>query len=412
MEFNLIIFTYPNLEDYLIIELELLLPQLKNNSKKIDEGIILVTIKSKVADKKLGKKSEYNKIENNLNIDSNYIEKLSKILDTLVLKSRLIKRIGLLISKFENIEDIKLKNNPLFENINIKNKKLTFEVDIFDHFVYERFSSERIVGHLIEQFFNLKVNLENPDLTFFLHSKKRNYLFLDLINRDLTKRDYKINVNSLTLNSLIPNFCFYLLELHKITKTTKIDKIDKRDNKEIKLNILDPLANLGEIIIEASLFNPRKDMKHKDKHNFTYLKLLSKFNLEKNKIENKVKDRNKYYAVVQNNKNFKKLKENLSYIGTKVNLSLYELDWLDVKFDERSIDYIITQLPFYKLEKKDLELQKLLFYQLDYILKNKACIITLGKIYENIINQYSLKIAKITEIRIGKQTYTIYLIKR
>ena len=99
---------------------------------------------------------------------------------------------------------------------------------------------------------NLKVNLDNFDLSFklFSDSKENHYLTLDLIGFNLTKRDYKLNVGSLTLNSILPNYLFYLLGI---------------DEMEEKYSIIDPCSALGDISIEASSFNPRLALNMKKK---------------------------------------------------------------------------------------------------------------------------------------------------
>lgn len=209
---------------------------------------------------------------------------------------------------------------------------------------------------------------------------------INLTNFNLTKRSYKLNKDNSELNSIIINYVLKLLNIDKRTE----------------LSIIDPIANLGDIIIETSLFSPRKPLNVKHRHELPIYKEFKKSIMPKNN-----QDKNKYIGVVKDNKEFKLIKENITYSGQKIKLSLFELDWLDVKFKKKSIDYVFSY--FNKLND---ELQKEFFYQSEFISKKKICIISKEEINKNYIKKYKLKINHEETIEYGKNKYIIYIISR
>ncbi len=307
-------------------------------------------------------------------------------LENIIFLSRFIDYVYLEILVFKDLQEI---INKRFSNIKllkeISEKAKSFEVDV-EEFNYERFKSKDYFGEIIRKELQLKVNLDNPDLRFVLFSSDKNYLGLDLAEQKLTKRWYKLNKNSLTPSTLLPNLCFYKLGL----ETTNF-------------SLLDPLANYGEFIIEAALFNPRQPIKIKPRKIHRILNIKTPYF---------TKQKSKLHAVVQDNGAFKKLKENLKYVNAKIKVSMFDLEWLDTKFAKDSFEYAVFLLPIYKDEKHNKEIQETLFYNLEYIIKNKICFTATKPIEESIINKYNLKIESVEEIKIGEQNYYIYLLSK
>lgn len=209
---------------------------------------------------------------------------------------------------------------------------------------------------------------------------------LDLTGFNLTKRDYKLNKSQYDLNPLIVNYALTLLNI----------------NKEKELSIIDPIANIGDIMIEASLFYPRKALNVKHRHELPIYQELKKSIIPKNII-----DKNKYIGVVQDNKKFKLIKENITYSGQKIKLSQYELDWLDVKFKNKSIDYVFSY--FHRLDD---ETQREFFYQSEFISKKKICIISHEEINRDYLKKYKLKIDHEEKIDYENKIWYLYIISR
>jgi 23S rRNA G2445 N2-methylase RlmL len=248
------------------------------------------------------------------------------------------------------IERIYLKIDENLKNLDLIKKEFTFEI-------CSKTKDKEIEKTLGAQFLsknpNLGVNLKNPDLSFKVFEiGKKEVILLDLTNFELTKREYKLNVNSTTINTLIPIYAFYKLELQK--------------KKEIR--IIDPISNLGDIIIEASIFHPLNPLHVTKRHQIPISKIFSHIpNLPKEK-----ELKGKFVSIVQNNKIFKQQRENINFAKSKIKLSQYELDWLDVKFKNSDFDYTITQIP----PGADKKMLEDFFYQAEFISKKAICTIS------------------------------------
>ncbi|MFW6286282.1 MAG: THUMP domain-containing protein [Nanoarchaeota archaeon] len=308
--------------------------------------------------------------------------------------SRCFEKVFLKICQFEKIKDIK--------NINLDFIKtnLTFEVDATNEYNDDKKKAENYFGQLINKNNHLEVDLSNPQINFHVFSSnKQSYLGLDLLGFNLSKRDYKINTNHSTINSLVITYALNLLELNKLQNNPKIKNY----------TIIDTNANLGDLIIESSLFNPRNTLNMKKKFHLPIYKIFS----QNPPVPQDNNTKNKFIAIVQNNKIFKQIKENIKFHGTKIKVSQYELDWLDVKFKKNQIDYGITQLPIFKENDELKNYLNTFFYQIEFIISKKFIIISKKKIDKKYYSKYkTIQLKTNQNIKIGKQDYYIYLFEK
>ncbi len=315
-------------------------------------------------------------------------DEITDFTSKVVFYSRLTQRIYLKASEFGSTDFIKFeKTLP-----EIINKNLTFSVRCEKSFTKaDHQQTQEKIGNIIsENFPNLSVNLDKPDLPFkVLSSNSKNYLCIDLADIKLTKRHYKANSSFSSLNAIIPNYLFHLLEL----------------SKQKEISVLDPNANLGEVIIEASLLNKPTHIKQRQS-----LPILKLFN-QRIPIPLIPKTKDKLIAVVQDNKTFKMLRENINLSGQKIKISQYDFDWLDVKFHKGDIDYVITQFPNIKDEQEYEQFQKDFFYQAEFVKQKKIGIITKLPINEKIAKKNKLKVTHQEEIYNSEQKYWLYVLK-
>lgn len=315
-------------------------------------------------------------------------KEMFEIVINLIYYSRTIENIFLKVTEFKKVKELSEVKSL---NLDFIKKEFTFEVDA--HGENKSIFETKIGKLLLDSNKNLTVNLKIPELSFKVFSTKdNNILGLDLVGFKLSRRDYKLNINSTSINSLIPNYCMYLLGM------------DEEEN----LSVIDPVANLGEIINEVSLFNPRKAMNLKLRHNFPICKI---FGLNPQLPKN-IDDKNKYVAVVQNNKIFKEIRENINFSGQKIKVSQYELDWLDVKFKKNDHDYVISQFPSFQDEEESKAFQKEFFYQAEFICKKKIGLISKKEINMLYLRKYRLRILRKEIITVGEQNYNIYIISK
>lgn len=316
-------------------------------------------------------------------------KELFELVYSLVYYSRLIENILLKIGEFKSVEFL---NSHLID-LDFLEKNLTFKVN--SHFlknIDHKLANKKIGSEILGATSNLLVELDNPDITFLpLFAKKINYLTIDLVGFNLTKRNYKLNSNLNSINSLVPNYVGYLLGLNKLDKYI----------------VLDPIAELGDVIIEISQFFPRNPLNIQKRHDLVIKKI---FNFIP-KLVMSEKTKNKFVGIVQDNNTFKKFKENLIYSGQKIKLSQYDAEWLDVKYEDSQIDYIISNFTHTHNENDYNHFQKEFFYQAEFICKNKIGIITKKEINKEYLKKNKLKIKSFEEIFVGEQKYLIYIIK-
>ena len=270
----------------------------------------------------------------------------------------------------------------LFSNIYLKVENFNFLKN--KNFTYKIKNNEK---HKLFSDLKLKVDLENYDLFFIVFEKN---LLLDLTNYDLSKKNYYINnIPNLSLNKILINYIFYLMEI----------------DKEKKFSFIDVDSHFGDFIIEVNNFNLRE--KNIYIYNIPFIKIFDEieFKIEKNKNKNK----NKVVGIVDDNITYKKINENIKLSKQKIKISQFDFDFLDVKFVKNNFDYCITQLK--KFKSKDLEKKYLdeFFHQIEFIIKKKFCLISRYKFsVEKYLKKYkNIKLIIDKKIIVGKQEYYI-----
>ncbi len=257
---------------------------------------------------------------------------------------------------------------------------------------------EKEVGDIINKNGKLKVDLKEPTTIVIVDIVNNNCMIgIDYTGIKLTRRSYRIKLLSNSLNSCL---AYSLIRIAEIKE---------------KNSILDPFCKSGEILIEAALYlqniSPNKKLLDK----MAFAKLITY--KPKEKIRNK--DLN-LYAVdsLQNNLRSTEINAKIAGINKNIKCSRIDIEWLDTKFDKLSIDKIITFPPFptNTLRKEVVEkIYKELFYQAEFVLKNKGTI-TILTLYPELIEKYSqmYKFKKEKEIKISyiHQQFTILILKK
>lgn len=280
-----------------------------------------------------------------------------------------------------------------------KLKNIFFERGIFDDSKISKFGIKVIdkdINKKILDVFSTKLQQEygvdegNIELEVFDEEEDGYIIVLDLLGFDLTKRSYKLREFEDSLSPLVSSYAMYLLDL----------------DKEEKLSILDPYAQLGDLSIESSLFQPRLPLFVKEKRQTTLAKLFTlPLGVPKKSI-----DSNKLMAVIEGDETFKYFKENLSYAGTKIKVSQFDFDWLDVKFHKGDFDYILTQFPYFESEEEKQEFEELFFYQAEFVAKKGICVITETEVDQEILEKHNLVIKERREIEMDEEEYLVYVI--
>jgi len=215
-----------------------------------------------------------------------------------------------------------------------------------------------------------KVNLENPDLIFFVYIQDRDLYFgIDFCGFDLSKREYKIFNSAFSLKGTI---AYSLLRMSGYKKTDVL---------------LDPFCDTGAVVIEAAFFASGFPVNFYAKEKFAFLKLkmLEKLDFGKffEKIDSKISEEKlEIYAYDSQLRKMKQAQKNAKIAGINkmVQFSRVDVEWLDIKFKKEQAGLIVTAMPQWsqrqQLAERDKEYNEF-FYQAEYILKKdgRICLI-------------------------------------
>ncbi len=214
---------------------------------------------------------------------------------------------------------------------------------------------EREIGNLLKESnllnFEWKVDLENPDILFrvIIDENKKVFFTLDLIGeKDLSKRGYKIYNHPLSLNSVLAQNLIYF------------------SGCNCEYSMLDPMSGSGTICIEyvwKELGIPAAFLR--DDLQLFKIKDSEKVVEEVNKKINWDKEVMVYCSdKTMRNVEFSRKNARIAKVEDKIKFSRLSIDWLDWKFNEGEIDFILTHPSF------DLKLMEELFYQAEFMANN------------------------------------------
>lgn len=214
----------------------------------------------------------------------------------------------------------------------------------------------------------------------------------DLVGDILMERNYKINEDDNYLSHFLVNYCLFKLNL----------------NQEEKLfSVIDPMAELGDVLIETALFHPRKPLYVRQKNSlpiYTEFKIMPP-------MPKIVKDKNKYVGLVLEDDQFKKFRENINEAGLKIRVSKFEMDWMDVKFHKNDFDYAITFLPDFEDKEESDEFLKEFIYQTEFVCKKKICLISFEEIDLKYATKYKLELTEQTKVEVDEEEFFCYFFK-
>lgn len=263
-------------------------------------------------------------------------------------------------------------------------------------------------GFIIENT-GANVDLENPDTTFFVFVQGDHCFFgIDFSGEDLSKRDYRIFQGSDTINA-----------------TTSYALL-RRSGFNKKESLLDPFCRSGTIVIEAALFSADFPVNYFSKDKFLFMKLkkfidfdfIKFFEREDRKISKK-----KNIMITAASPSFQQInaaKKNANIAGIlkQINFSRKESRNLDLRFDEKSIDLIITFPPQKSRivsENKIRDIYRELFHQAGIILKDKGSITLLLRetdLAESIAESYGFHAGQKEKVMQGKEEFYISVFSR
>jgi len=314
--------------------------------------------------------------------------------------SRSVKRTILLLSKirFKGIDDIVKAAEDIDFMPFIKDN--TFKV-VCERIGEHDFSSQDVAaeaGAVIHEKCGAAVKMDAPDIMVFIYiCENEAYFGIDMTGFDASKRDYKIFSPGNTLNGAVA----YCLVRKGIGK---------------KGILIDPFCSAGTIAIESALYSSNVSVNFHRKDDFSFHRLVR---IDLAKLDSDKKDGAfKVYAIDSLMRNIEASKKNAKVAGAVkfVNFSRQDLDWLDTKFDEGEIDYIITNPPEPSriVDEKTIEkIYKEFFYQVKFILSNKgkmAVILQKDQLFREAIDGF--KIVSETEVWQGRLPLSVLVLEK
>ena len=259
----------------------------------------------------------------------------------------------------------------------LKDKSFVVRSRILDNEELDTLESERLIGEVIYDKFNAKVDLEHADIPFFAYFIGNELYFgVDFAGFELSKRTYRIFALS---DSVKGNVAYSLVRLAGYKEG---------------MTMLDPFVQSGTVVIEAALFASKKPVNFYSKDKFAFLKFpqFKGFDFEKffDKHDKKAIDIKGITASDAQQRHVKSAEKNAKIAGLnkQVNFTRMDVEWLDTKFDKESVDCIVSNPPKMSrlLSAKGFDKQfQELFYTADFVLKKEGKIVILAKNYSQII---------------------------
>lgn len=270
----------------------------------------------------------------------------------------------------------------------VEGRTFAVRAKIIDNDDLDTMESERLIGEVIHEKYKVKANLTEPDVTFYLYvCGKTAYFGIDFAGFDLSKRAYRVFALS---DSIKATVAYSLLRLAGYKKG---------------MTLLDPFTHSGTIAIEAAYYATKKPVNfyNKDKFAFQRFNQLKKMDFDKffadeDRFDKELKG---ITASDSQQRHLKSAEKNAKIAGANklINFTRMEIEWLDTKFEKKSVDRIVSNPPKVSrlLTQKGLEkIFQELFYTADFILKPDGRIVLLTKNYVQILkhaqrHNFSLK---------------------
>jgi putative N6-adenine-specific DNA methylase len=317
---------------------------------------------------------------------------------------------------YEELEkklELSVKKGLLNDAKNLLKNNLTFRASskVHDDEIIDVTELEKSAGGLSYDYFvqegiELKVDLKNPEFMLYLFViNKRCYFGIDF-SGDISKRDYKIFNSSMSLKGTT---AFGLL---------KIAGFKSNDC------LLDTFCNSGTLEIEAALYANKISPRFYDKK-FPFLKMnIFKDDAAQEKffktIDSLSSDKRlKITAADTLLRNISAAKKNAKIAGVEkfIEFRRIDTDWLDLKFEEKSVDRIITFIPGSSKHKSNAALEKQFkefFYQAEYILKDDgiAAVLCLSPELLLKMSEEYLKLESERKIYSGEQMMKLLIFKK
>ncbi len=240
------------------------------------------------------------------------------------------------------------------------------------------------------------IDFNSYDVTLFIFiCDKAGFIGLDLTGFDASKRSYKIFQTRDSLKgTLVASFLIF-------------------SGYSPKKVFVDPFGREGIITIEAALMAEVKAVHHYDKEKLTITRLKPFATID---IEKALATKNKgseihYLDSMLRNMNFAQKNSKIAGVNDSIDFSKKDLSWLDMKFEQSSVDLIAGYAPEAGRSRSFGQANRIyseLFHQASFLLKAKGELCVIQRDPGNIIkaaSNHKFKKDRSTQVFSGKQQY-------
>ncbi len=263
---------------------------------------------------------------------------------------------------------------------------------------------ERISHEAKKQKLDWSVKMEGADIEFCVVLRSNKVLLgVDLVGFELTKRPYKIFAHPSSVNGMVGYLAARLTGV-------------KKDS-----TILDPFCDCATIPIELALWQnnsspflfERKFIGLQNPHS---KKAFEK--AEKAIKEQPIKEKD-IFAFEPQLRVMLQAKKNIKLANVSVQCSKVNVDWLDTKFEEDDVDYIVSKPP--QISKRNTAKKQIektydeFFYQARFVLKKQGRIGLIMHQVDHILpfaQKHQFQKEQVLSIYGGKQEFKLLILKK
>ncbi len=221
------------------------------------------------------------------------------------------------------------------------------------------------LGETIFEATNSKADMKNPEvLVHIFIIKEKCYVGIDYAGIELDTRDYKVYQQP---DSMKGPLAYFMVRYSGYTP----DKF-----------LVDTFCGCGAIPIEAGFFASKFPINKFRKNKLMFVKMGIMDEKELEKLDNKKDIKGKILGMDKEIRFIENAKRNAKIGGVEkdIEFSRNDIEWLEIKFEDESVDFIVTDAPRQNRRMDENRVKKIyahFFHQAKFILKKEGriCVI-------------------------------------
>lgn len=213
------------------------------------------------------------------------------------------------------------------------------------------------------------------------------------------------------------------LYLKSILENNNNNNMDKSTKELKKISFVNPYATSNSQVIETSLFYQTHHynigLRNQIQYNNSKISIpmiQENFNIFKQDLLEHIPAHSKFltsnHVVVLSDLNFKQLKEEGLKAGVKMKVSIFDFDFLDVKFIKDQFDVCISSFLTIHTKSEFQELISQYLYQGEFISSKCISILTYFEIPSTYLRKYKLKVVKKKRVNHNSKEILLYILTR